>query len=142
MASSRVYAQDTKVPVDQSRLELERFVVGRGATRFVSGWDQEGGSLVSWTNSDGRMVKMKLAQPKSSGSAARDDRTRRARWRALILIVKARYAAIDAGISTFEHEFLANIMLPDGSTVVDAVRPQIAEAYKSGKMQKLLPGLD
>ena len=40
----------------------------------------------------------------------------RQRWRALLLIIRAKLEAAEAGISTLETEFLANIVLPDGRT--------------------------
>jgi len=36
---------------------------------------------------------------------------------------------------------MANIVLPNGSTVSQFMLPQIAEAYESGQMPKLLPDL-
>jgi hypothetical protein len=45
----------------------------------------------------------------------------RQRWRALALVIKAKLEAVTSGISTFEAEFLANTMLPDGRTVGDVV---------------------
>lgn len=58
----------------------------------------------------------------------------RARWRGLLLIVKAKLEAVDAGISTFEREFLADILLPDGRSLHEWIKPQIAEAYESTAM--------
>ena len=46
---------------------------------------------------------------------------------------------LDAG-GDIEAEFLANILLPDGRTVHEALQPQLAESYKSGRMPPLLPG--
>ncbi|MCF7821873.1 MAG: hypothetical protein K9M17_05480 [Mariprofundaceae bacterium] len=62
-------------------------------------------------------------------------------WRALNLVVKAKLEAVESGITTFEDEFLAHIMLPDGSTVGHLMRPQLEAAYDSGSMPKGLPGL-
>jgi hypothetical protein len=39
-----------------------------------------------------------------------------------------------------EQEFLAHILLPDGSTVGEQVAPGIAFAYESRSMLQLLPG--
>jgi len=33
------YAENTKVPVEKTRAEIERLVGKYGATRFASGWD-------------------------------------------------------------------------------------------------------
>ena len=47
--------------------------------------------------------------------------------------------AVEAGISVFEDEFMAAIVLPDGQTVGEVMREQIAIAYRDGKMPPLLP---
>ncbi len=66
----------------------------------------------------------------------------RQRWRALALVVKAKLAAVEAKITTFEEEFLPHIVLPDGSTVSDYMLPQVEQAYAIGKMPPLLPMLE
>lgn len=43
------------------------------------------------------------------------------------------------GYTTFEVEFLANLVLPNGQTVADDVLPKVAKGYESGKMPNLLP---
>lgn len=63
----------------------------------------------------------------------------RQRWRALALMVKAKLEAVEAEIATFEEEFLAHIVLPDGSTVGQTMIPQVAVAYETGQMPKMLP---
>jgi hypothetical protein len=65
----------------------------------------------------------------------------RQKWRALALVIKAKLEAVEAGIAIFEDEFMANIVLPNGSTVSQFMLPQITEAYESGQMPKLLPDL-
>ena len=61
------------------------------------------------------------------------------RWRALLLVIKAKLEAVTAGISTIETEFLANIVLPDNTTAGEWMLPQIDRAYRSGEMPPLLP---
>ena len=39
----------------------------------------------------------------------------------------------------FEDEFLAHIVLPNGQTMGEFAKPQIAQAYDSGEMPSLLP---
>jgi hypothetical protein len=65
----------------------------------------------------------------------------RQRWRALALVIKAKLEAVESGISEFESEFMANIVLPDGKSVGEWMRPQIAEAYRIGEMPSMLPML-
>jgi len=52
---------------------------------------------------------------------------------------KAKLEAVEAGISVFDEEFLAHIVLPDGRTVGQFMTPQIEEVYAHGRMPTLLP---
>lgn len=72
--------------------------------------------------------------------AAREAEERR-RWRCLALSIKAKLEAVASEIVSFEDEFLANILLPNGTTVADQVRPGIEAAYQTGEMPALLPYL-
>jgi len=56
-------------------------------------------------------------------------------------VIKAKLEAVEAGIAVFEDEFMANIVLPNGSTVSQFMLPQIAQAYESGNMPNMLPDL-
>jgi hypothetical protein len=62
----------------------------------------------------------------------------RQRWRALSLVVKAKLEAVASEITTFEDEFMAHILLPNGETVSAFMRPQIEQAYDLGTMPSLL----
>ena len=63
----------------------------------------------------------------------------RKRWRALLLIIRAKLEAVESGITTLESEFLANIVLPDGGTVGQWLAPQIDAAYATVRLP-LMPG--
>ncbi len=63
----------------------------------------------------------------------------REQWRALLLLVKAKLEFVAGGLSTAEREFLAHVVLPNGSTVGDELAPHLAEAYASGTVPLLLP---
>lgn len=62
----------------------------------------------------------------------------RQRWRALLLVTKAKFEIIAEGLSTVEREFLADIVLPSGNRVETWLQPQILKALSSGKMPPLL----
>lgn len=150
------YAQDTDVPSDRSRSEIERTLARYGADQFIYGWEQSQ-AMVGF-RADGRQVRFLVPLP------ARDDpaitmtperRRRRSeaqierayeqavrqRWRALALVVKAKLEAVESGITSFEEEFMAHILLPNGQTVGQYVGPQIEEAYTTGQMPPMLPAL-
>jgi hypothetical protein len=69
---------------------------------------------------------------KVSTSASREG------WRALVLAIKAKLEAVEAGITTFETEFLAHIVLPDGRTVGEHAIPKLEETLR-GEIPRLLP---
>jgi hypothetical protein len=152
------YATHTSVPVDRSRAEIERIVTryGATATAIMTATD----NAVVCFEARGRRVMFKLPLPRKddrrftharinqSGSArprSLSDATSaweqacRQRWRALLLSIKAKLETVESGIVSFEDEFLAHIVLPDGQTVSDMVRPRIKQIYETGTMQPLLP---
>ena len=58
------------------------------------------------------------------------------------MVIKAKLESVESGIETFEQAFLANVVLPGGTTVGDYMTPQIAESYRTGQMPPMLPGVD
>lgn len=130
------YAARTDVPVSRSRDEIERVLGRYGATAFSYGWD--GRRAVVMFQAYGRRVRFDVVVPEQD-SAAKEAQVERQRWRALLLVIKAKLEAVAVGIVTFEEEFLAHIMLPDGSKVADWMAPQLERVYETGQMPELLP---
>ena len=78
-----------------------------------------------------------------AGKTQKDtEQIERQRWRALLLIIKAKFEAIESGVSCFDDEFLAHIVLPAGQTVGQWMAPQIEVAYQTGDMPPMLPILE
>lgn len=135
------YAQGTDVPVDRSKAEIERTIIRYGATQFVSGWQDDGQAMIGFKCRD-RSVQFARSP---SGRRERCDTERlrcwenacRQRWRALCLVIKAKLEAVESGISCFEDEFLAHIVMPDGKSVSQWIRPKIEQAYKHNRMPQL-----
>lgn len=142
----RRYAEDTKVPVNRSRDELERTLTRFGADQFAYG--REGRNHVIGFRVKGRYVRIDLEVPRAerprdtysaSIENAADPQEERRMWRSLVLVVKAKLEAVNSGISTVEAEFLNHIVLPDGKTVGQWIRPQLTEVYQQGTMPQMLP---
>lgn len=146
------YAQGTSVSVEKSKAEIERTVSRYGATQFGSGWKADA-ALITF-EMHGRRLRFILPLPRKDSEefvSSRRGRRRpemaltlweqscRQKWRALALAVKAKLEVVESGISAFEDEFMAHIVLPDGQTVSEWMGPQIAAAYQSGTMPPLLP---
>jgi hypothetical protein len=149
------YAANTEVSQEKSRMEIETTLRRYGADAFSYGWESAR-AIISFRAS-GRIIRFEIGMPdpaeerftkyQSRGhwyarteTAAKDlwEKACRQRWRALALVVKAKLEAVESGISEFEHEFLAHIVLPDGSTVGNQIAPYIEKAYESGTMPKFL----
>lgn len=154
------YAKDTSVTIDRSRAEIERTLERFGATGFMSGWDTENNTAMISFRLRGRYMRFRLDLPdpndeefiykKLNQSAYRERRTAiqakavweqacKERWRALALLIKAKLAAVEAGVVSLNDEFLASVLLPDQRTVGEWAQPQVDQAYTSGRMPPLLP---
>jgi hypothetical protein len=152
------FAEATDVSVEKSRAEIERLLVRYGADQFMSGW-RDKAAVVAF-RAQGRHLRFLLPLPSKDdpefkkrgapnqyqpgGVPTQEQQMRRweqacrQRWRALCLCIKAKLEAVETGISTFESEFLANIVLPNGQTMAEHAAPLIARAYETGQMPPLL----
>lgn len=152
------YAERTEVTSDKSRAEIERTLQRYGAQAFSYGWDQ--GRAVIQFRTESRFVRFVLPLPDrddhrftqykqgastflrtESNAEKLYEQAVRQKWRALALVIKAKLEAVEAGITTFEDEFLAHTVLPNGDTVGEWMAPQVEEAYRIGAMPSVLPAL-
>ena len=123
----RVYAEDTKVSAAQSRAQIETILRKAGASRIAT--MDEPMEAIGMFMLAGRLIRLRIEIP---GDA--NEQKRWAIWRAVHLVVKAKIEAVAQGITTVEQEWLAHVVLPDGTTVGDWVEPQLQLAYDTGRM--------
>jgi hypothetical protein len=128
---ARRYAETTKVLVEQSLIDIRAVVAKYDGGQFVYGLGDEQ-AVIAFTK-DGRQVRFYVSMKD------RGPQDRRVAMRALLLVIKAKLEAVASGIMLFEDEFLANIVLPNGSLVGQEVKRQIANAYETAEMPVLLP---
>lgn len=147
------YAKNTNVSSELSRLEIEKILIKYGADNFAYA-TSSGKALIAFTMHD-RQVRFLLPLPKieefkltptgrvrtENSQFTEWEQACRQRWRALNLVIQAKLEAVECGISVFEDEFMANIILPGGQTVSEFMIPQIKQAYEYGTVPKLLPML-
>ena len=149
------YAEKTSVSTEKSRADIERTLQRYGADQFMYGYDQN--RAVVGFRMAGRQIRFLLPMPdknsseftktstgrerKESQAYASWEQACRQKWRALFLVIKAKLEAVESGISIFDDEFMANIVLPDGRTVSDFMLPQVEAAYENGEMPMMLPDL-
>lgn len=147
------YAARTDVTSEKSRSEIERTLQRYGATSFAYGTDDDLNAAMIGFKAQGRQIRFVLTMPSRTerrfthhaagprtASAAENlyEQAVRQKWRALLLIVKAKLEAVESGIVTFEQEFLPHIIMPGGKTVYESVAAGIEAAYVSGKVSPLL----
>ena len=124
------YAERTTVAPARTRAEIEHELEKRGASAF--GYNRDGSRNIVAFVLNGLQVRLELPMPDRgkykdytagngvhvSGQRAYDKEVAR-RWRALLLVIKAKLTAIDDGISTVEREFLADMVTTSGRTVAE-----------------------
>ncbi len=146
-----IYAADTSTPVEKTRAELESTLSKFGAEAF--GYMTDSGRAAITFMAHGKRVRFILPLPnkhdrkfthglrygteralRPEQSIQLWEQSCRSAWRALFLCVKAKLVAVEAKITTFEDEFMAHIILPNGRTVSEEIMPQIDDCYTTGKM--------
>lgn len=145
------YAESTSVPVERSRAEIERLLSRHKCTKFMAGVDHEQHRATVQFQAHGRIVKFELALPDAAdpkwkkiknsymqrtqtGVDKAVQQEERTRWRALLLVIKAKLEAVESNIATFEDEFLAHVLLPNQQTVAEYIGPTVAQIYETGRM--------
>jgi len=127
------YAAKTTVPAQRTRSEIESTIRRYGADQFVFGQSTDEAVLqFRLTRPHPLVVRFRLSLAKTDAQAQRQ------RWRALLLVIKAKLEAIETGIETVEHAFLAEIVLPDGKTMAESVVPQIRQLLADGRLPTAL----
>ena len=135
------YAEKTTVSVQKSKADIENLLKKYGANEF--GYATKGNQAMVAFSMEGRKIRVLINMPVYEDLALTANGKKRTaiqidnayaqmerqRWRALLLIVKAKLEAIEQGITTFEEEFMANIVLPDGRTIAETILPQMETQY-------------
>ena len=149
----RRFAEKTEVSIETSRSEIERIVIRYGAEQFV--YAKSDAFVLIVFRAHQRHVRFKVPMPLRSEFENRSDKTGpkrtetqvnaaheqelRRRWRALALAIKAKLESVSSGITQFEEEFYAHIVLPTGRTIYEETAPGVQIAYEQGRLPPLLP---
>lgn len=122
------YAEQTTVPISKSKAEIETMLERAGADEFVTGWSRTQGSAVSF-RVEGLPYQIRIPNPSQEDLEAFQEahprsrvdnwieRETRRRWRCLALLCKAKLEMIAIGMTTFDKEFMADLLLPDGRSM-------------------------
>ncbi len=127
------YAQHTRVPVKQTKGDIEAVLGKYGADKF--GMTSEPGRAQVMFSVKGRTVRFVLPLPEGQGDKVEQEHRRR--WRALLLCIKAKLESVESKIETFDEAFLAHIVMDDGATVYEKMRPQLTALPPPPKAKEL-----
>jgi hypothetical protein len=137
-----LYAQDTHVSIIVSKGEIERMIRKYGAGQLYSMEDAENGRMLIGFTAHGRMVRFEIIVPKpeefavSPAGRARLEGVRiqlaekelRRRWRALLLVIKAKLEAVSSAIAIFEQEFFGYIVMPGGDSLYHLAKDSVSKS--------------
>ncbi len=148
------FAKETQVSVEKTQAEIAAVVRRYGADQYANGW-RPGCAMIEFSikkthvrfilplpdKSEKRFQVTPAGRRKHTAEQAYQawEQACRQLWRALLLVIKAKLEAVECGITTFEHEFLAQIVMPNGMTIGDALVPRLTPILE-GKLS--LPMLE
>lgn len=149
------FASDTSVPIERSQAEARTLLNAHGCTKFALVDEEHRTAIQAVLVKDQQSIMLRFevtlpdrkdkaithfvrnrwsyARTPSAADAAHKQECRR-RWRCLVLLLKAKFAAVDGGIATFQDEFLANLVLPSGETVGTWAARDLGPAIAEGRM--------
>ena len=142
------YAAKTSVSTERSKGEVERLLAKAGATSFMSGFD--GTTAMLGFKMNDRFYSIRFQLPPQEDYAFTPGRRRRraavdmlkhheqgcrSRWRAIVLIVKAKLEAVEIGVVTVEEAFATDFVLRNGDTLGQAFLKKV----ENGEVPKALP---
>jgi DNA-binding transcriptional regulator PaaX len=147
------YASDTTVSPSRSRAEIEETLQRYGADGFAYA-TAEGRAMFAF-KMYGKQARITVPLPRPEDYRLTDKgrlrtnesqltaykQAERQTWRVMLLLIKAKLEAIEAEVTTWEHEFFADMLLPSGQTVAEAMLPQVEECYKTGVIPTFMPML-
>jgi hypothetical protein len=140
------YANRTEVPIEKSKSQIEALLRAHKASQFHTGWDATRDIMeFGWQGKQIRFVLPRVTRAQAAkargmrgGFEKWMEAADRQRWRALLLVIRAKLEAVEAGIAIFEEEFLAHIVVPGrNETIGEIFVPRITDG--SFNTDRLLP---
>lgn len=149
------YAETTTVPIDRSQAEVRSILNAHGCTKFLLADEGATSIIRAVLEKKGAgtvQLAFKVSLPAGAEFAKFKDRYGylrsrtpesahkewtqecRRRWRCLVVVLKAKFAAVESGIESFQDAFLANLVLPSGETVGAWAGREIGPAIAEGRM--------
>lgn len=141
-----MFAEGTEVSAAKSKAEIEKTLKKYKATGF--GYAEQNDRAAVTFVMKGRQIRFvfdlpvygKYKKPYRGRSWLADASEKQVEaevrriWRCVAWSIKMKLDCVESGVSSFDNEFMAHIVLPDGKTVSDTITPAISEAYSTGRV--------
>jgi hypothetical protein len=143
------YARNTRVDFRKSIMDIEKELTRFGASKFA--YIRGDLSTAILFEYHGKAIRMQLELPNMSDDEFKLTPTGRKtstenqikkweqgikqRWRALLLLVKAKLVSIEDGISSFEVEFLPYIVTSNRKTIAENIVPNLDKVNNSNMLE-------
>lgn len=126
------YARNTDVPVRNTKMHIEKLLIDWGIQEFFFGTSPRGEGIgFKYKNN---VYRISVPVPEDGS-----EQTKRQMWRILFMSLKMKLEEIDAGLITFDDQFLSQKALPDGSTVGEFMKlPENIALLQQSQMPKML----
>jgi hypothetical protein len=121
------YIRGASITCAASQAEIQSMLGAAGARGFQLAAER-GATRIAFSLGD-RQFLLSLPLSASEGTSTAAQEAARRGWRQLSFLVRAKLDAVACGITTFDEEFLAYMVLPGGATVFQAVKPGMAAAH-------------
>ncbi len=143
MAKAKSPYETTDVPISRTQEHLRQLLKKYGIDQIAlyQAWPKFFAIefIRLETSRDGdKILRVRIAGKPVRSEADPDQELRRI-GRMIFYNVKAKLEAVEAGLVTFEQEFLPHIVLPSGRTLYVEMLPDLPNIY-AGTMQLALPG--
>lgn len=133
------YAKATSVPISRSRSQIQDELEKFGIEEFFFGTSPRGQGI--GFKYEGRVYKYNVPMPERTEGMTDNQykQAQRQRWRILYMTLKMKLEEILGGGIPFEDQFMAQMCLPNGSSVSDFMKmPENIARLEKSKMPKLL----
>lgn len=134
------YAEGTSVPIERSQAEINKILTRFGADQLAQASSASPPAVLMGFRAKERLIRFHIPMPDGKefkGTPLQIEKLFQAecrrRWRALLLVLKAKLEAVDSGITTFEQEFYAHTVLPGGMTVYEMTHKEVNRSLTQGK---------
>ena len=117
------YAKYTKVSVEKTQWAIIELLKKHGAKGFMM--DFESNRIGFQVGNRNVIIKMDSPDKDNYNTDNQYEQAIKTKWRAFLLIIKAKFVGIDSGVTTFDNEFMPHFILQNGKTLGEVILPQL-----------------